>query len=91
MRCGDSRVAEAGELAEAAARLIVRLREAERLAREGRVEEAKAALRDTVKEARERGLERPLHYLILRVRALIRRKIQQRQRASRGTQPSRAA
>lgn len=67
----------AEEVYTTASRLITRLREAERLALEGKVAEAKSILKDVVKEAREKGLEKSLRYLILRVKAVIRRKTQQ--------------
>ncbi len=66
----------AEEIQAAAARLIMRLRQAEKMVEEGKVAEAKAILKEVVKEAREKGLERSLHYLILRVKALLRRKTQ---------------
>lgn len=66
----------AEEIQATAARLITRLREAEKMAKDGKVAEAKATLKEVVKEAREKGLERSLHYLILRVKALLRRKTQ---------------
>ncbi len=60
-----------------AARLITRLREAEKMAKDGKVAEAKATLKEVVKEAREKGLERSLRHLILRVKAVLRRRTQQ--------------
>lgn len=60
-----------------AGRLVMRLREAEKLAAEGKVTEARNVLKDVVKEARERGLEKPLRHLILRVKAEIRRRTRQ--------------
>jgi len=67
----------AEELQAVAAKLITRLREAERLAKEGKVAEAKAVLKEVVKEAREKNLERSLCHLILRVKAVLRRRTQQ--------------
>jgi len=64
----------AEELEAVAARLITRLREAEKLAVEGKISEAKAILKEVVKEARERGLEKYLRNLLLRVKALLRHK-----------------
>jgi len=64
----------AEELEAVAAKLITRLREAERLALGGKTSEAKAILKEVVKEARERGLEKSLRNLLLRVKALLRRK-----------------
>jgi len=64
----------AEELEAVAARLITRLKEAERLAVEGKTSEAKAILKEVVKEAHERGLEKSLRNLLLRVKALLRRK-----------------
>jgi len=64
----------AEELEAVAARLITRLREAERLAVEGKTSETKAILKEVVKEARERGLEKSLRNLLLRVKVLLRRK-----------------
>uniref|UniRef100_UPI000A65E95F aS35 n=1 Tax=Pyrobaculum calidifontis (strain DSM 21063 / JCM 11548 / VA1) TaxID=410359 RepID=UPI000A65E95F len=64
----------AEELEAVAAKLITRLREAERLALEGKTSEAKAILKEVLKEARERGLEKSLRNLLLRVKALLRRK-----------------
>jgi len=66
----------AEEIQATAARLIMRLRQAEKMVEEGKVAEAKAILKEVVKGAREKGLERSLHYLILRVKALLRRKTQ---------------
>ena len=66
----------AEEIQATAAKLIMRLRQAEKMVKEGKVAEAKAILKEVVKEAREKGLERSLHYLILRVKALLRRKTQ---------------
>jgi predicted negative regulator of RcsB-dependent stress response len=66
----------AEEIQATAARLIMRLRQAEKMVEEGKVAEAKAILKEVVKEAREKGLEMSLHYLILRVKALLRRKTQ---------------
>jgi hypothetical protein len=60
-----------------AAKLVTRLREAEKLAKEGKVAEAKAVLKEVVKEAREKNLEKPLSHLILRVKAVLKRKTQQ--------------
>ncbi|MFN3803720.1 MAG: hypothetical protein ACK4SY_01540 [Pyrobaculum sp.] len=57
-----------------ASRLVTRLREAERLAAGGKVGEAKTILKEVVREAREKGLEKSLHNLISRVRAVIRHK-----------------
>lgn len=67
----------AEELQAIAARLITRLREAEKLASEGKISEAKVILKDVVKEAREKGLDKSLRHLILRVKALLRYKTQQ--------------
>lgn len=66
----------AEEVYATAAKLITQLREAERLALEGKIAEAKSILKDVVKEAREKGLEKSLRYLILRVKAVIRRRTQ---------------
>lgn len=57
-----------------AANLIARLREAEKLATEGKTSEAQKILKEVVKEAREKGLEKSLRNLTLRVKALLRRK-----------------
>lgn len=65
------------EEVQTAAKLVTRLREAEKLAKEGKVAEAKAVLKEVVKEAREKNLEKSLSHLILRVKAVLRRKTQQ--------------
>lgn len=65
------------EEVQTAAKLVTRLREAEKLAKEGKVAEAKAVLKEVVKEAREKNFEKSLSHLILRVKAVLRRKTQQ--------------
>lgn len=67
----------AEELEVVASRLLTRLREAERLAAGGKIGEAKTILKEVVKEAREKGLEKSLRNLILRVKAVIRHKTRQ--------------
>lgn len=64
----------AAEIEKAAAELVVKLRTAERLAREGKVDEAKTLLKSAVKEARERGLERAVRNLVAKVQAALRRR-----------------
>ncbi|MEM4891439.1 MAG: hypothetical protein QXH63_00935, partial [Pyrobaculum sp.] len=59
----------AAELEKHVGELVLKLRTAERLVNEGKVDEAKRLLKEVLKEAREKRLEKTLWSLILSVRA----------------------